>query len=85
MSRNWIISEAIYDTNCSWNLEFHKRNKGKRLLELLESGDILVCSKLERIISSSQEIVDLISKFRAKNVQLHITELGGDIASRAFV
>ena len=85
LSRNWLISEAINDTNCSWNLEFHKRNKGKRLLELLESGDILVCSKLERIISSSQEIVDLISKFRAKNVQLHITELGGDITSSTFV
>ena len=54
-------------------------------MELLERGDILVCSKLERIISSSQEIVELISKFRAKNVQLHITELGGDITSKAFV
>ena len=84
LSRNWFISEAISDTNCSWNLEFQKRSKGKRLMELLESGDILVCSKLERIISSSQEIVELISKFRSKNVQLHITELGGDITSRAF-
>ena len=54
-------------------------------MELLESGDILVCSKLERVISSSQEIVELISKFKAKNVQLHITELGGDITSRTFV
>ena len=84
LSRNWFISEAISDTNCSWNLEFQKRSKGKRLMELLESGDILVCSKLERIISSSQEIVELISKFRSKNVQLHITELGGDITSREF-
>jgi DNA invertase Pin-like site-specific DNA recombinase len=70
LSRNWVIPEPINDTNCSWNLEFHKRNKGKHLMELLERGDILVCSKLERIISSSQEIVELISNFRTKNGQL---------------
>ena len=84
LSRNWFISEAINDINCSWNLKFHNLKQGKHLMGLLESGDILVCSKLERIISSSQEIVELISNFRAKNVQLHISELGGDITSRAF-
>ena len=39
-----------------------------------------MCSKLERICSSSHEVVKLIQKLRDISVQLHIVELGGDIS-----
>ena len=51
---------------------------------LLRAGDVILCSKLERIVSSSQEAVKLIRGLKEKNVQLHVVELGGDITSSDF-
>ena len=49
------------------------------MTETLKPGDVLLCSKLERICSSSHEVIKLVQKLREKSVQLHIVELGGDI------
>ncbi len=81
LSRQWYMTEAFNDNNCSWNQELHKREKGKRLLELIKSGDVILCARLERIVSSSQEAVKLIKKLRDRNVQLHVVELGGDVTN----
>jgi DNA invertase Pin-like site-specific DNA recombinase len=48
-------------------------------MSLLAPGDVLLCSKLERICSSSHEVIKLVQKLKEKSVQLHIVELGGDI------
>jgi len=79
LSHQWFMTETLNDHGCSWNQDLHKREQGRRLLDLLKSGDIVLCAKLERIVSSSQEAVKLIKKLRERNVQLHIVELGGDI------
>jgi len=84
LSKSWFMTESLRDANCSWNLEFAKRENGHRLMNLLRPGDIILCSKLERIFSSSHEALQLISKLKDKLVQLHIVELGGDITSPGF-
>lgn len=81
LSKQWYMTESLLDENCSWGLEFHKREKGKRLMELVKFGDVILCAKLERIVSSSQEAVKLIKRLRDRGVQLHIVELGGDITN----
>lgn len=81
LSQRWFMTEALRDSNCNWNLEFRKRENGKRLLSLLQPGDVVLCSKLERIFSSSQEAIKLITRLREKSIQLHIVELSGDITS----
>jgi DNA invertase Pin-like site-specific DNA recombinase len=84
LSREWYMTEAFNDNNCSWNQELHKREKGKRLLDLVKPGDVILCAKLERIVSSSQEAVKLIKKLRDRHVQLHVVELGGDVTDPAL-
>ena len=84
LSQRWFLMETLKDFNCSWNLEFSKRENGRRLLSTLQAGDVILCSKLERIVSSSQEAVQLIARLRDKFVQLHIVELGGDITRADF-
>jgi DNA invertase Pin-like site-specific DNA recombinase len=78
------MTESLQDNNCSWNLEFHKREQGKRLLDTVKAGDVIVCAKLERLVSSSAEAVKLIKRMRDRNVALHIVELGGDICNPEF-
>ena len=84
LRQRWYMTEAIRDSNCSWALEFSKRENGKHLLNLLQAGDVLLCSRLERIFSSSHEAVKCINKLREKSVQLHIVELDGDITNPGF-
>ena len=84
LSQNWVINEAVKDTNCNWSLKFSKRKNGKDLMGRLKEGDILLSSKLERVVGSRQEAVELIIKLRNKKIQLHIAELDGDITSKEF-
>jgi DNA invertase Pin-like site-specific DNA recombinase len=77
--QSWFMTETLKDSNCNWNHEFSRRESGKRLMSLLQPGDVLLCSKLERICSSSHEVIKLVQKLQEKSVALHIVELGGDI------
>lgn len=77
--QSWFMTETLKDSNCNWNHEFSRRESGKRLMSLLQAGDVLLCSKLERICSSSHEVIKLVQMLKEKSVQLHVVELGGDI------
>jgi len=79
LRQSWFMTETLKDSNCSWNQEFSRRESGKRLMSLLQAGDVILCSKLERICSSSHEAIKLVQKLKAMSVQLHIVELNGDI------
>ena len=80
LRQGWFMTETLKDSNCNWHHEFGRRQSGKRLMNLLLPGDVLLCSKLDRICSSSHEVIKLVEKLQDKSVQLHIVELGGDIA-----
>ena len=84
LRQGWFMSEALKDSNCNWHHEFNRRESGKRLLNLLLPGDVLLCSKLERICSSSHEVIKLVRELQDKSVQLHIVELDGDITDAEF-
>jgi DNA invertase Pin-like site-specific DNA recombinase len=45
----------------------------------LAPGDVILCSKLERICSSTHEVIKLVQNLKEMSVQLHVVELGGDI------
>jgi len=80
LRQGWFMTETLKDSNCNWHHEFGPRESGKRLMNLLLPGDVLLCSKLDRICSSSHQVIKLVEKLQDKSVQLHIVELGGDIA-----
>ena len=84
LQRNWYLSEALRDKEIDWGVQFKDRENGSRLISLLSAGDKVICSHLERVVSSSLEAVQLVEFFRDLNVQLHIVELGGDITNEDF-
>ena len=84
LRQSWFMTQALKDSNCNWNHEFGRRDSGKRLMSLLVPGDVILCSKLERICSSSHEVIKLVQKLKEKSVQLHVVELGGDITDSEF-
>jgi len=84
LQRNWYLSEALRDKEVDWGVQFKDRENASRLISLLSAGDKVICSHLERVVSSSLEAVQLVEFFRDLNVQLHIVELGGDITNEDF-
>jgi DNA invertase Pin-like site-specific DNA recombinase len=79
LKQSWFMTESLKDTNCNWGQEFVKRDAGSKLVSVLNPGDIILCSKIERICSTSQEVLRLISLLQEKSVKLHIVELDGDL------
>lgn len=84
LERGWYLSETLEDKDVDWNILFKDRLNAARLMDLISMGDKIVCSKLERIASSSVEALQLIDLFRTRGAQLHIVELDGDITSKGF-
>ena len=84
LQNNWFMTHTFMDNNCNWNREFIKRENGRQLLDRLQPGDVLVGAKLERIVSSGEEFIDLVKRLRSKSVSLHIVELGGDVTNAGF-
>ena len=79
LQKGWYMTQTITETNCRWNQEFVERDRGKLLLEAMNPGDVLLCSRLERIVSSSQEALMLTNLFSQRQIALHVVELGGNI------
>ena len=79
LQKGWYMTQTITETNCRWNQEFVDRERGKLLLEAMNPGDVLLCSRLERVASSSQEVQMLLNLFSQRQIALHVVELGGDI------
>ncbi len=85
LQRDWYLFEKFQDRGVEWETKLKNRNNGARLLSLVSSGDIIICSHLERLVSSSVEARELVDFLRDRRVQLHIVELGGDITNKAFM
>ena len=79
LQKGWYMTQTITETNCRWNQEFVDRERGKLLLEAMNPGDVLLCSRLERIASSSQEVQMLVNLFSQRLISLHVVEIGWDI------
>ena len=79
LQKGWYMTQTITESNCRWSQEFVDRERGKLLLEAMNPGDVLLCSRLERIASSSQEALQLINLFTQRQIALNVVELGGDI------
>jgi len=84
LQRDWYVSASFCDANCSWTKDFCKREQGKQLLQQLQPGDTIVSNSLDRIFSSSDDAVQLISLLKEKDVCLHIVELAGDVTDPDF-
>ena len=85
LQKDWYLFERFQDHKIAWETKFTNRVNGIRLLNLVAEGDIIVCSHLERIVSSSVEARELVDFLRERKVQLHIVELGGDITHETFM
>ena len=84
LQRDWYLSESFQDNETDWGVNFKGRENGARLISLLSAGDKVICSHLDRVVSSSKEAAELVEFFRSLNVQFHVVGLNGDLTSEGF-
>ena len=64
---------------CSGSIKFEKREKGFSLLQMLNKGDAILCSHLDRYGRNHLDLLQSIEKFKKQGVQLHLVDVGGEV------
>jgi len=61
-----------------------QRPQGKLLSEALTSGDVVICSKLDRLFRSARDALVVTDEFKARKCSLHLLDLGGDVSGNGI-
>jgi DNA invertase Pin-like site-specific DNA recombinase len=66
------------DTQSALSIPLAERKAGKAMLDDLQSGDIIICSKLDRLFRSARDALNQVDDFRAHDIGLTILQFGND-------
>lgn len=75
----------IIDRNIRWTSSFKERDQASRLLGILQRGDVILASSVDRVFSSSEDMEHTVSQLRKQGGMLRIHDLEGDITDEAFM
>ena len=73
------IDEIFVERAVSGWKPFDTRPQGKRLTERLTKGDVILCSKLDRMFRSARDALTVSDELKKQGVSLHLMDLGGDV------
>jgi putative DNA-invertase from lambdoid prophage Rac len=68
----------------SGSIPLIERPEGKRLLETVGKGDIIITAKLDRAFRSAADALAVLEEFKAQGVGLHMIDLGGDVCGNGI-
>jgi putative DNA-invertase from lambdoid prophage Rac len=71
----------ITEKGVSGSLEFECRPEGARLVRCLQSGDVLVFSKLDRAFRNTRNALNTLHDLKERGVSVHFIDLGGDVTN----
>jgi putative DNA-invertase from lambdoid prophage Rac len=75
-----LPEDRIYvEAGVSGSVEFEARPEGQRLIESLESGDMLVFPKLDRAFRNTRDALNVLHLLKAQGISVHFIDLGGDV------
>lgn len=80
-SRGLELDEgSVYvERGISGGLEFNSRPEGSKLLEVIQSGDILIFPKLDRGFRNTRDALNTLHLLKERNCSVHSIDLGGDV------
>jgi DNA invertase Pin-like site-specific DNA recombinase len=83
--RSWrsigpLAPELFVDAGVSGSVPLADRPQGKRLLEVVEKGDVIVTAKLDRAFRSAADALGTLEEMKDQGVALHMIDLGGTSA-----
>ncbi len=75
------LENFITERGVSGSLEFEKRPEGGKLIEQLQSGDILIFSKLDRAFRNTRNALNTLHELKQRGISIHFIDLGGDVTN----
>ncbi len=81
LSRGLSLSEndVFVEKGVSGGTEFDSRPEGSKLLEVIQSGDVLIFPKLDRGFRNTRDALNTLHLLREKGCSVHSIDLGGDV------
>jgi DNA invertase Pin-like site-specific DNA recombinase len=71
----------ITERGVSGSVEFEKRPEGVKLFEKLETGDVLIFSKLDRAFRNTRNALNTLHELKLRGISVHFIDLGGDVTN----
>jgi putative DNA-invertase from lambdoid prophage Rac len=82
---NGMVLDHVYvEGGVSGSVPLSDRERGAALLAILKPGDAVVTAKLDRMFRSALDALDVLAKLKARNVSLHMIDLGGDVTGNGI-
>jgi len=72
-------SSVFVERGVSGGLEFNSRPEGSKLLEVIQSGDVLIFPKLDRGFRNTRDALNTLHLLKERNCSVHSIDLGGDV------
>jgi len=80
---DWTIDKVFVEKAVSGSVPLGERKEGKKLLDILQPGDIIISSKLDRAFRSALDALQVVDLLKKKQVDLHLIDLGGSVSNGA--
>ena len=78
MVRGEEIAEMFVDAGVSGGMPLKERPCGKEMSEMLEPGDVVIASKMDRLFRCAQDALNMADWFRKNDVSLVLMDMGTD-------
>ena len=75
------VDNFITERGVSGSVEFEKRPEGLKLFEKLETGDVLIFSKLDRAFRNTRNALNTLHELKLRGISVHFIDLGGDVTN----
>jgi putative DNA-invertase from lambdoid prophage Rac len=78
------VAEFFIEAGVSGSVPLAERPEGKRLLEKLHPGDVVITAKLDRMFRSATDALGTLEAIQELGVSLHMIDLGGDVTGNGI-
>lgn len=84
MMHNLALDQVFVERGVSGSRPLQDRREGKRLLDRLHQGDVVITPKLDRMFRSARDALDILDQLKSRGVSLHMIDLGGDVTANGI-
>ena len=81
LMHDWNVDKTFIEKGVSGSVPLGERLEGKDLVNILQAGDVLIASKLDRMFRSALDALQVVALLKEKKVDLHLIDLGGSVSN----
>jgi putative DNA-invertase from lambdoid prophage Rac len=78
------LSRLYTDEGVSGAVPLAERPAGAALLSVLQKGDAVIATKLDRMFRSAHDAISTLEALKKRGVSLHLIDLGGDVTGNGI-